>query len=525
MTSFEDQYIEDKKIAEGTYGIVYKIINKTTNIAKALKKIYYKRESSMPDDCIPSYIINEILCLTYLNHPNIIKYEHFFLTPNHINIILPYYKLALNDFIETNQNLSSVIIKHIMKQILSATHYMHSKSCIHRDLKSPNILIDSDHNIKIIDFSISKYLGTVQEKNELEVETLYYRAPELLFGETSYDYAIDIWSIGCIYGELLKGSYLFTGNSEIEQIYIYCKTFGIPTEETWPNVSKYKQYKNIETKHLEYHGLQSHFTNTLTLNENELLHGLLTMNPKKRLLAHEALSLIDPESKIKHVYDSTHENYYYKYNLKKLYAAEKQNINFDITLLKNLKLKYFNQLYVWLEEVNKKFRFLHRTLNLSFYLLDLVFQNLKDEEKVSFTSSHLQLYGSLCLQIASEQIEIYPSSISDFKYQCTNTYSKNEFMSNMFNIFKIIKFNMFIPTPILFLESYLLLLKIKNEEAKDIIIASSHNRIMFKYKASVIAASALFCSQNKWSDEYTNITGYNILNLNDCIKDIVFNKN
>jgi serine/threonine protein kinase len=93
---------------------------------------------------------------------------------------------------------------------------MHSRNVFHRDIKTDNILIDDESHLKFIDFGISKlHKGeTVHTKN---VVTRCYRAPEVLFGSRDYDLkAVDMWSVGCVFAELMTGSILFPGHSDIE---------------------------------------------------------------------------------------------------------------------------------------------------------------------------------------------------------------------------------------------------------------------------------------------------------------------
>jgi mitogen-activated protein kinase 15 len=109
--------------------------------------------------------------------------------------------------------------KYIMYQILKAIKYIHSGDLIHRDLKPSNILLDSECNVKIADFGLARSLATKEEDAPPVlteyVATRWYRAPEILLGSTKYTKSVDMWSVGCILGELIIGKSIFPGVSTL----------------------------------------------------------------------------------------------------------------------------------------------------------------------------------------------------------------------------------------------------------------------------------------------------------------------
>jgi serine/threonine protein kinase len=100
-----------------------------------------------------------------------------------------------------------------MKQILLGMQYLHQNKVFHRDLKPHNILISHAGTVKIADFGLSRVVGMYLETMSKEIETLWYRAPELLLGTTKYNLAVDVWSLGCIFYEITEFKVLFQTES------------------------------------------------------------------------------------------------------------------------------------------------------------------------------------------------------------------------------------------------------------------------------------------------------------------------
>lgn len=130
--------------------------------------------------------------------------------------------------------LEDVHKKYIIYQILKAIKYMHSGGLIHRDLKPSNILLDSECLAKVADFGLARSVASA-DKNEDTILTEYvatrwYRAPEILLGSSKYTRAVDMWSVGCILGEMFVGKAIFPGNSTLNQIERVLELLGKPTK-------------------------------------------------------------------------------------------------------------------------------------------------------------------------------------------------------------------------------------------------------------------------------------------------------
>ena len=126
----------------------------------------------------------------------------------------------LTSIIKSDQPLNEEHYKFFLYQLLRGLKYIHSARIVHRDLKPRNLLVNSNCDLKICDFGLARPLFKNMKANVLTeyVATRWYRAPEILLGSTKYSKAVDMWSVGCILGELINGKSLFPGTSTLNQI-------------------------------------------------------------------------------------------------------------------------------------------------------------------------------------------------------------------------------------------------------------------------------------------------------------------
>jgi serine/threonine protein kinase len=177
--------------------------------------------------------------LKSLDHENIIKPIDYFIENGNQYIVYEYYDWDLNKIIENELNENQ--IKKFMKQIIEGVGYLHSKGIIHRDLKPDNILVNPDSNIKINDFDLARFISYTKPMSR-GVTTIYYRPPEIFFGDVNYTFAVDMWGLGCILAEMILREPLFKGKNEIE---VVCKIFeilGPADEENWPGCCELPNY-------------------------------------------------------------------------------------------------------------------------------------------------------------------------------------------------------------------------------------------------------------------------------------------
>uniref|UniRef100_A0A914D0K7 cyclin-dependent kinase n=1 Tax=Acrobeloides nanus TaxID=290746 RepID=A0A914D0K7_9BILA len=169
-----------------------------------------------------------------------------------------------------------------------ALAYCHTHRIIHRDLKPQNLLVTNNGIIKLADFGLARTFSIPSRCYTHEVVTLWYRAPEVLLGARFYSTAIDIWSLACIFAELVRGKPLFTGDSEIDQLFKIFRILGTPTSDSWPGVEKLPDYKASFPKWKTVN-LRSQ---VVGMNEDglDLLKEMLVYTPMSRITAKNALS-------------------------------------------------------------------------------------------------------------------------------------------------------------------------------------------------------------------------------------------
>ena len=182
-------------------------------------------------------------------------------------------------------------IKQLMLQLTSGVSYLHENYILHRDLKTSNLLLSNKGQLKIADFGMARYVGDPSPKLTSLVVTLWYRAPELLLGAKEYGAAIDMWSVGCIFAELLERAAIFRGSNEADQIARIFDALGLPTEDSWP---AFRRLPNAAALKLPRRTgpaedrIRPRFPD-LTGAGCALLRDLLSLNPEGRPTAAEVL--------------------------------------------------------------------------------------------------------------------------------------------------------------------------------------------------------------------------------------------
>ncbi|XP_071309048.1 cyclin-dependent kinase 3 isoform X2 [Agelaius tricolor] len=285
MEAIQASFQKVEKIGEGTYGVVYKARNKRTGQLVALKKIRLDAES----EGVPSTAIREISLLKELKHPNIVRLLDVIHSQKKLYMVFEYLNQDLKKYMDSCQagELPLSLVKNYLFQLLQGVSFCHSHRVIHRDLKPQNLLINEAGAIKLADFGLARAFGVPLRTYTHEVVTLWYRAPEILLGCRYYSTPVDIWSIGCIFAEMMTRKALFPGDSEIDQLFQIFRTLGTPTEVTWPGVTQLPDYKGSFPRWPRKE--MKDIVPNLDRDGRDLLT-LLLYDPSKRISAKAALS-------------------------------------------------------------------------------------------------------------------------------------------------------------------------------------------------------------------------------------------
>jgi len=296
MSEEVEQHILEKyeliqKLGKGAYGIVWKAMDKKYKQVIALKKVFDAFHNAT--DAQRTY--REVMFLQELNgHENIIRLRNIMKADNNKDLYLVF------DFMETDLHhviraniLEEIHKQYIIYQILKALKYIHSADLIHRDLKPSNVLIDSECHVKVADFGLARSVAQKGDDGNIKltdyVATRWYRAPEILLGSTKYSKAVDMWSVGCILGELIIGKPMFPGTSTLNQIERVLELTGKPRQEDIDAIESQHTQAILSsinvTKKKSFHS----FFPGASEDALDLLRKLLTFNPNHRLTAEEAL--------------------------------------------------------------------------------------------------------------------------------------------------------------------------------------------------------------------------------------------
>uniref|UniRef100_A0A0R3RWA1 cyclin-dependent kinase n=1 Tax=Elaeophora elaphi TaxID=1147741 RepID=A0A0R3RWA1_9BILA len=274
-------------IGKGTYGTVYKAYDLEQRIHFAIKVIRLDSREGVPGTCL-----REVSILKEITHPNIVKIHDVLAvdTSKKIYLIFDHLDYDLKMLIEKlrPKPFPMPYIKSFLYQLLRALTVCHTKRVLHRDLKPQNILVAADGTVKLADFGLARTFTIPSRCYTHEIVTLWYRAPEILLRSRFYSTAVDIWSLACVFAELVTSAPLFRADSEISQLLQIFQILGTPTVEIWPGLVNCIDYNDSFPQWKECR-LAEHVPG-LDSDGLDLLAQMLLYPPEERITSKAALS-------------------------------------------------------------------------------------------------------------------------------------------------------------------------------------------------------------------------------------------
>ncbi|WJX90487.1 Mitogen-activated protein kinase 16, variant 2 [Trifolium repens] len=289
------RYMIEEVIGKGSYGVVCSAYDTHTGEKVAIKKIndIFEHVSDA------TRILREIKLLRLLRHPDIVEIKHILLPPSRrefkdIYVVFELMESDLHQVIKANDDLTPEHYQFFLYQLLRGLKYIHTANVFHRDLKPKNILANADCKLKICDFGLARVAFNDTPTAIFwtdYIATRWYRAPELCGSFFSkYTPAIDIWSIGCIFAELLTGKPLFPGKNVVHQLDLMTDFLGTPSPEAIARIRNEKARRYLSSMRKKKPvPLYQKFPNADPL-ALRVLERMLAFDPKDRPTAEEALA-------------------------------------------------------------------------------------------------------------------------------------------------------------------------------------------------------------------------------------------
>lgn len=277
-----ERYRIIKEVGDGTFGSVWRAINKQSGEIVAIKKM--KRKYYSWEECMN---LREVKALRRMNHPNIVKLKEVIRENDILYFVFEYMEYNLYQLMKNRGKLfSEHEIRNWCFQIFQGLSYMHQRGYFHRDMKPENLLV-TKNVIKIADFGLAREIYSQPPFTEY-VSTRWYRAPEILLLSPTYDSAVDMWAMGAIMAELFTLRPLFPGISEADEIYKICSVVGTPRESSWSEGLLLAEMLNYQFP--EFGGIDlSVLLPSASASAVNLISSLCSWDPRKRPTAAMAL--------------------------------------------------------------------------------------------------------------------------------------------------------------------------------------------------------------------------------------------
>ncbi|CAH8342111.1 unnamed protein product [Eruca vesicaria subsp. sativa] len=276
-------------LGRGGDGLVCSAVNSETNETVAIKKIMHACENRIH----AKRTLREIKLLRHLKHENIVEIKDIIVPPQRYafeDVYITYEMMDsdLHKVITSNEKLTKDHYQYFLYQILRGLKYIHSANVLHRDLKPSNLLVNVNCELKICDFGLARAASETHAMTAY-VATRWYRAPELLLNSSAYTKAIDMWSVGCIFFELVTGRPLFPGRDHDHQLRLILEMIGSPTEY---DIGSLNDNAKKYLRQLPWFDGQSFYNKlpNVPYSAIDLMEKMLKFDPRQRISVEDALA-------------------------------------------------------------------------------------------------------------------------------------------------------------------------------------------------------------------------------------------
>ncbi|KAF9245636.1 kinase-like domain-containing protein [Melanogaster broomeanus] len=292
---FTTRYLDLQPVGMGAFGLVCSAKDQLTGSSVAIKKIM--KPFSTP--VLSKRTYRELKLLKHIQHENIISLSDVFISPlEDLYFVTELLGTDLHRLL-TSRPLEKQFIQYFLYQILRGLKYVHSAGVVHRDLKPSNILVNENCDLKICDFGLAR----IQDPQMTGyVSTRYYRAPEIMLTWQKYDVAVDIWSTGCIFAEMLEGKPLFPGKDHVNQFSIITELLGTPPDDVIETIASENTLRFVQSLPKRERVPFSQKLRTTDKDGKSLTHDLPALDLLEKMLVFDPRKRIDAATSLEHEY-------------------------------------------------------------------------------------------------------------------------------------------------------------------------------------------------------------------------------
>ena len=360
------------------------------------------------------------------------------------------------------------LIKSYMYQLSRGLQYMHSYDIWHRDIKPANLLVFPDGRIVIADFGLARFGVVGNGIYTQPIQTLWYRAPELLLGTKEYGAMIDVFSLGAVFAELILKTPIFHGQNERETLLVEISRLGHMTEESWPGISGMTGYTDSIDKFSKvrmlgkFDSIFDPYKDTIGEDGIQLMRQMMWPNPQKRIKMNDVLDskyFVDVKNIIDKELEPPISNTYGDVpgdSDRILYSGDSDRI-LDLPPL--ITTSMLEIVYDWLYYIKAKYNLSNEALFIGRKITDLYlslrsqYNNLKFDLRsnhdnlnlTEITRENLQLIGMTSLWIGAKIFEIYPPTVNDLVYISGKAYTTSEVLGAESSILRVLQFKLIFP--------------------------------------------------------------------------------